>query len=54
MSSPIRTTDVTGRAFEELRWRTKAIPRFLDERGCLKLSSTELVRVGHRARHLSI
>jgi putative transposase len=48
----IRTTNVIERAFEELRRRTKVIPRFFDERSCLKLAFAELVRVGQRAHRL--
>jgi transposase-like protein len=48
----IRTTNVIERAFEELRRRTKTIPRFFNERSCLKLAFAELVRVGQRSRRL--
>lgn len=48
----IRTTNVIERAFEELRRRTKVIPRFFNERSCLKLAFAELVRVGQRARRV--
>lgn len=48
----IRTTNVIERAFEELRRRTKVIPRFFDERSCLKLAFAELVRAGQRARRV--
>lgn len=48
----IRTTNVIERAFEELRRRTKVIPRFFNERSCLKLAFAELVRVGQRARRI--
>ena len=48
----IRTTNVIERAFEELRRRTKVIPRFFTERSCLKLAFAELVRVGQRARRV--
>ncbi len=50
----IRTTNVIERAFEELRRRTKVIPRFFDERSCLKLAYAELVRVGQRARRVKM
>lgn len=48
----IRTTNVIERAFEELRRRTKVIPRFFDERSCLKLAFSELVRAGERSRRV--
>jgi transposase-like protein len=48
----IRTTNVIERAFEELRRRTKVIPRFFDERSCLKLAFAELVRTGQRSRRV--
>jgi putative transposase len=48
----IRTTNVIERAFEELRRRTKVIPRFFNERSCLKLAFAELMRAGQRARRL--
>lgn len=50
----IRTTNVIERAFEELRRRTKVIPRFFTERSCLKLAFAELVRVGQRARRIKM
>ena len=40
------------RAFEELRRRTKVIPRFFDERSCLKLAYAELLRAGQRSRRV--
>ncbi|MGH3927050.1 MAG: transposase, partial [Pseudonocardiaceae bacterium] len=48
----IRTTNVIERAFEELRRRTKIIPRFFDEKSCLKLAYAELVRAGQRSRRV--
>jgi len=48
----IRTTNVIERAFEELRRRTKVIPRFFDERSCLKLAFADLVRAGQRSRRV--
>jgi transposase-like protein len=47
-----RTTNVIERAFEELRRRTKMVPRFFNERSCLKLAFAELVRAGQRARRV--
>jgi putative transposase len=49
-SKAIRTTNVIERAFQELRRRTKVIPRCFNERSCLELTFAELVRVGQRAR----
>lgn len=48
----IRTTNIIERAFEELRRRTKVIPRFFDEKSCLKLAYAELVRAGQRSRRV--
>lgn len=48
----IRTTNVIERAFEELRRRTKVIPRFFDEKSCLKLAYAELIRAGQRSRRV--
>src|SRR5690606_1073888 len=45
----IRTTNVIERAFEELRRRTKVIPRLFTEKSCLKLAFAELMRVGQRS-----
>lgn len=48
----IRTTNVIERAFEELRRRTKVIPRFFDERSCMKLAYAELIRAGQRSQRV--
>lgn len=48
----IRTTNIIERAFGELRRRTKVIPRFFDEKSCLKLAYAELVRAGQRSRRV--
>jgi transposase-like protein len=40
----VRTTNLIERAFEEQRRRTKVIPRFFDERSCLKLAFAALDR----------
>lgn len=48
----IRTTNIIERAFEELRRRTKVIPRFFDEKSCLKLAFAELIRAGQRSRRV--
>jgi putative transposase len=41
----IRTTNLLERAFLEVRRRTRATPRFFDERGCLKLIFATLMQV---------
>jgi transposase-like protein len=41
----IRTTNLLERAFVEVRRRTRATPRFFDERGCLKLIFATLMEV---------
>jgi len=41
----IRTTNLLERAFLEVRRRTRATPRFLDERSCLKLIFAALMQV---------
>lgn len=48
----IRTTNVIERAFEELRRRTKVIPRFFTEKSCLKLAYAQLIRAGQRSRRV--
>lgn len=44
----IRTTNLLERAFLEVRRRTRATPRFFDERGCLKLIFATLMQVSDR------
>lgn len=44
----IRTTNPIERAFAEQRRRTKTIPRFFDERSCLKLVFATLWQTGER------
>lgn len=44
----IRTTNLCERSFVEERRRTKVIPRFFDERGCLKLVFATLWRASQR------
>jgi transposase-like protein len=46
----IRTTNLCERSFVEERRRTKVIPRFFDERGCLKLVFATLWRASQRWR----
>ena len=40
----VRTTNLIERSFEEERRRTKVIPRFFDEKSCLKLAFATLWR----------
>jgi transposase-like protein len=51
----VRTTNLIERAFEEQRRRTKVIPRFFDERSCLKLAFAALDRAarGWHRIHIS-
>jgi transposase-like protein len=44
----IRTTNLLERTFEEEKRRTKIIPRFFDEKSCLKLVFATLIRVSQR------
>lgn len=44
----IRTTNLLEHAFAEQRRRTKTIPRFLDERSCLKLVFATLWQASER------
>jgi len=44
----VRTTNLIERSFLEERRRTKIIPRFFDERSCLKLVYATLVRASQR------
>lgn len=44
----IRTTNLLERAFLEVRRRTRATPRFFDERGCLKLIFATLMEVSDK------
>lgn len=44
----IRTTNLIERAFGEQRRRTKTIPRFWDERSCLKLVFASLMQASER------
>ena len=46
----IRTTNMVERGFEEQRRRTKIIPRFFDEKSCLKLVFAALIRAAQRWR----
>jgi transposase-like protein len=46
----VRTTNLCERGFEEQRRRTKVLPRFFDEKSCLKLSFATLWRAAARWR----
>jgi transposase-like protein len=50
----IRTTNLIERAFAEQKRRTKVIPRFLDEKSCLKLVFATLIRVSDKWRSVSM
>jgi transposase-like protein len=53
-SKYIRTTNLIERCFEEQKRRTKVIPRFLDEKSCLKLVYSTLIRVSEKWRRISM
>lgn len=50
----VRTTNLIERSFEEERRRTKVIPRFFDERSCLKLAFATLWRASQRWQRIRI
>jgi len=50
----VRTTNLIERAFEEQRRRTKVIPRFFDERSCLKLAFAALDRAARDWQRIHI
>jgi transposase-like protein len=50
----VRTTNLIERSFLEERRRTKIIPRFFDERSCLKLVYATLVRASQRWQRIRI
>jgi len=50
----VRTTNLIERSFLEERRRTKVIPRFFDERSCLKLVFATLQRASQRWQRLQI
>jgi transposase-like protein len=50
----IRTTNLLERSFEEEKRRTKVIPRFFDEKSCLKLAFATLIRVSQRWQRVRI
>lgn len=49
----VRTTNLIERSFEEERRRTKVIPRFFDEKSCLKLAFATLWRASQRWRKVT-
>jgi transposase-like protein len=50
----IRTTNLAERSIEEERRRTKTIPRFFDEKSCLKLCYASLIRASQRWQRVTI
>jgi transposase-like protein len=50
----IRTTNLIERAFEEQRRRTKTIPRFWNEKSCLKLSFAALMQASERWQNVGM
>jgi len=50
----IRTTNLLERTFEEQKRRTKIIPRFFDEKSCLKLVFSTLIRVAQRWQRIRV
>ena len=50
----IRTTNLIERAFVEQRRRTKTIPRFWDEKSCLKLSFATLMQASERWQNVGM
>lgn len=50
----IRTTNLIERAFAEQRRRTKTIPRFWDEKSCLKLSFSALMQASERWQNVGM
>lgn len=50
----LRTTNLLERAFMEQRRRTKVIPRFWDEKSCLKLAYATLIRASQKWRRVKM
>ncbi len=50
----IRSTNLLERCFLEQKRRTKVIPRFLDEKSCLKLVYATLIRVSEKWHRVSM
>jgi transposase-like protein len=50
----IRTGNLIERAFGEQIRRTKVIPRFFDEKSCLKLANGSLIRASERFQRVKM
>lgn len=50
----IRTTNLLERTFEEQKRRTKTIPRFFDERSCIKLVYGTMIRVSEKWKKIKM
>jgi putative transposase len=50
----IITTNLLERAFVEQKRRTKIIPRFFDEKSCLKLVYATMIRISHKWRRVKM
>jgi putative transposase len=50
----IRSTNLLERTFEDEKRRSKVIPRFFDEKSCLKLVFATLIRVSQREEQLEL
>lgn len=50
----IRTTNLLERTFEEQKRRTKVIPRFFDERSCIKLVFGTMIRVSNKWKRVKM
>lgn len=50
----IRTTNMAERAIKEERRRTKAVGHFFDEKGCLKLCYSSLIRASQRWQRVGV
>ncbi len=50
----IRTTNLLERTFEEQKRRTKTIPRFFDEKSCIKLVYGTMIRVSEKWKKIKM
>jgi putative transposase len=50
----IRTTNLLERTFEEQKRRTKTIPRFFDEKSCMKLVFGTMIRVSEKWKKIKM
>lgn len=50
----IRTTNLLERTFEEQKRRTKTIPRFFDEKSCIKLVYATMIRVSEKWKKIKM